>query len=273
MPTMATVVHRGAAIHYDDLDRRVPWAPPADPVVFHHGVGACAAVWSGWDAALADRYRLVRHDLRGHGRSVVPDGYPWTLETLVDDLAAVVDHAGIERFHLVGESVGGTIALAFAARHPDRVSTLTVSNGAHRGAPIRNLAGWGGLIETGGTAAWSAYMMPLRFHDDGLDPALRDWFRTQQDGADAAAVLALGAVLAATDLTEALGDVRMPVLLVHPDGSPFIPVALMAELLDLLADARLEVVAGARHGLPFSHAGRVSTLVRSFLDGTGPASR
>jgi len=270
---MAAVVHRGAELHYDDLDRRVPWAVPAEPVVFHHGVGACAALWSGWDAALADRYRLVRHDVRGHGRSPVPEGYPWTLDALVEDLAAVVEHAGIDRFHLVGESIGGTIALAFAARHPGRVSSLTVSNGAHRGAPIRNLAGWGDLIDEGGTVAWSAHMMPLRFHDDALDPARRDWFRAQQDTADAGAVLALAAVLRATDLTADLAALTMPVLLVHPDGSPFIPVALMAELLDLLADGRLEVVAGARHGLPFSHATRVSALVRSFLDGTGPTRR
>ena len=62
-------------------------------------------------------------------------------------------------FHLVGESIGGTAALRFAARHPERGRTLTVSNGTHRGSGITNLESWRGLIDEGGTAAWSAHMM------------------------------------------------------------------------------------------------------------------
>ena len=265
---MTTVMRDGAELHYDDLDRRLPWVADGGPIVFHHGVGSRAEAWAGWDATLAGQHRLVRLDLRGHGRSPVPAGYPWTLEALVDDLAAVVDHAGLDRFHLVGESIGGTIALAYAARRPGRVRTLTVSNGAHRGAPIRNLAPWAAVLDEGGSPAWSAYMMPMRFHDDALDPQARRWFEQQQATADPAGVLALAATLAATDLTPELAAITMPTLLLHPDSSPFIPVSLMAELYELLPDARLEVVPGARHGLPFSHAGHCARSMAAFLAAT-----
>ena len=266
---MTTVMRDGAELHYDDLDRRLAWLADGGPIVFHHGVGSRAEAWAGWDAVLADRHRLVRLDMRGHGRSLVPAGDPWTLDALVEDLAAVVDAAGLDCFHLVGESIGGTIALAYAARDAGRVRTLTVSNGAHRGAPIRNLAPWAAVLETGGGAAWSAHMMPLRFHDGVLDPLARRWFEEQQAGADPAGVLALAATLAATDLTPQLAAVTMPTMLLHPDRSPFIPVSLMAELFELLPDARLEVVAGARHGLPFSHADHCSRAVAAFLAGCG----
>ena len=66
-----------------------------------------------------------------------PDAnFNWSLGLMVEDMFAVADAAGLERFHLVGESIGGTVALAAAIARPDRIATLTVSNGAHLGATI-----------------------------------------------------------------------------------------------------------------------------------------
>ena len=67
------------------------------------------------------------------------------------------------------------------------------------------------------------------------------------------------------DLTAGLGEIRCPTLLLHPDGSPFIPVPIMAELHRLLPDAELNVFGHARHGLPFSHAVQCSACLRDFL--------
>jgi pimeloyl-ACP methyl ester carboxylesterase len=81
---------------------------------------------------------------------------------------------------------------------------------------------------------------------------------------------ALG-VLIGADLTPRLGEIKCPTLLLHPDGSPFIPVPVMAELHRLLGNAELNVIGHSRHGLPFSHAGQCARLLRTFLDtrGTG----
>jgi pimeloyl-ACP methyl ester carboxylesterase len=76
---------------------------------------------------------------------------------------------------------------------------------------------------------------------------------------------ALG-VLVGTDLTPQLGSLRIPVLLLHPDGSPFIPVPMAVELQRLLPNARLRVFEHARHGLPFSHADECAQALRAFLD-------
>ena len=73
-------------------------------------------------------------------------------------------------------------------------------------------------------------------------------------------------MLVGTDLSARLKDVRCPVLLLHPDGSPFIPVPVMAELHRLLPDAELNVIGHARHGLPYSHAEQCASLLRTFLD-------
>ena len=73
-------------------------------------------------------------------------------------------------------------------------------------------------------------------------------------------------MLIGTDLTPRLKDIRCPVLLLHPDGSPFIPVPVMAELHRLLPGSELNVIGRSRHGLPFSHAKQCASLLRTFLD-------
>ena len=260
------VERAGGAIAYEVLDLAAAWESPAPTVLFHHGLGACSACWDGWTPALIGRYRLVRYDMRGHGASPVPPRFEWTLDSIIADVQAVADAAGAERFHIVGESTGGTVALAVAARCPERVLSVTVSNGAHRGGSIRNLEPWRRIINQEGMAGWSEYMMGQRFFAEGLTEAMERWYRTQQASADPVAILGVAAMLAGVDLRPELGRVTCPVLLLHPDSSPFIPVETMAELKRALPDARLQVFAHARHGLPFSHAAECAASVAEFVD-------
>ena len=261
------VERAGGAIAFEVIDHVPPWLAPARTVLFHHGLGTRSACWDGWTPVLAGRYRLVRFDMRGHGASPLPAGFRWSLAALVDDLLAVADATGAERFHLVGESTGGTVALALAARHPERVLSVTVSNGAHRGGSIRNLEPWRRIIREEGMAAWSAHMMGQRFFEDALTDGMRRWYETRQAESDPDAILGATAMLVAVDLLAELDRVTCPVLLLHPDSSPFIPVETMAELKRALPDARLQVFAHARHGLPFSHAAECAAAVAGFIDG------
>ena len=231
----------------------------------HHGVGACQEIFGGWLPALMDRYRILRLDMRGHGES--PRGYTeLTMDGLTDDLFGVMDAAGVETAHLVGESIGGTIALNAALRAPERVRTLTVSNGAHLGASIESVRDWRTIIETRGMDGWSAHMMAARFHRGALTDAEWHWFETQQATACPDTVLALLAALAGADLVGRLPGLQPPLLLLHPDGSPFIPVPVMADFHARVPGARLHIFGHAKHGLPFSHATECSGLVRGFLD-------
>ncbi|MDI1286924.1 MAG: alpha/beta hydrolase [Reyranella sp.] len=263
------------ALHYDVIDQVAPWQAvhsqgAGAPILFHHGIGASAGLWAGWRPALADRYRLVTFDMRGCGRSHIPAAdFNWSLDLMVDDLFAVADAAGIGRFHLVGESIGGTVALAAALARPARIATLTVSNGAHLGASIQRVEAWRRRLDEGGVKGWSDAFMPDRFHDDALSPERRAWFAAQQEAWPRDSILNALGVLVGTDLTARLGEIRCPTLLLHPDGSPFIPVPIMAELHRHLPHAELNVIGRSRHGLPYSHASRCADLLRSFLDSRG----
>jgi pimeloyl-ACP methyl ester carboxylesterase len=128
---MPLVETKHGPLHYEFIDHVAPWESERPPILLHHGIGGCAGMWSGWLPHLIDRYRIVTWDMRGYGRSAAA-GFDWSLDLLVSDVFAVADAVGMKQFHLVGESIGGTVALAAAIAKPDRLSTLTVSNGAQR---------------------------------------------------------------------------------------------------------------------------------------------
>jgi pimeloyl-ACP methyl ester carboxylesterase len=267
MPLATT---RQGSLHYEIVDQVAPSRAPREAVLFHHGIGASAGIWASWFPALADAHRLLSFDMRGYGRSHIPAAdFAWSLEQMVDDLFAVADAAGVPRFHLVGESIGGTVALAAALARPQRIATLTVSNGAHLGASIQRADAWRRQLDDGGVKAWSDAFLRDRFHDDALSAEQRAWFAAQQEKWPRESILNALRVLIGTDLSARLKDIAQPTLLLHPDGSPFIPVPVMAELHRLLPDAELNVIGHSRHGLPYSHATVCASLLRAFLDRKG----
>ena len=253
------------SLHYEVVDHVAPWRSERETILFHHGIGGSAGMWSGWLPALIDRYRIVLWDMRGSGRSAA-SGFPWSLDLLVSDVFAVADAAAVERFHLVGESIGGTVALAATLAAPGRVATLTVSNGAHLGASLQRVQAWQKQLDEGGVKGWSDAFMSDRFHDGALTPERYAWLADQQARWPRESILNALGVLVGTDLSPRLGGIRCPTLLLHPDGSPFIPVPVMTELHRLLPSSRLNVIGQARHGLPFSHDRQCAALLRAFLD-------
>jgi pimeloyl-ACP methyl ester carboxylesterase len=265
---MAFIETAAGSLYYEVIDRVAPWEQKRDPILFHHGIGASAGIWTEWIASLADRHPIVTFDMRGYGRSMIPpEDFRWSLDLFIADVFAVADAAGIERFHLVGESIGGTIALAAALARPERIATLTVSNGGHLGTSIQRVDEWRRQLDESGVKAWSDIFMRDRFHDGALSPERRAWFAAQQEAWARDSILNALAVLVGTDLSPRLPQIRCPVLLLHPDGSPFIPVAVAAEMHRLLPNAELNVFGHARHGLPFSHGKQAAALLRTFLGG------
>lgn len=253
-------------LYYDVTDLRGPWETERVPVVMHHGIGTTAGIWTGWLPVLAPHHRVVRFDVRGFGRSHDAWRSPVTMDALVDDFMHVVKQAGAPKVHLVGESMGGTVALAAALKHPDRVASVTVSNATHRGTGVGRVRTWREEITRGGIAPWAADMMQARFTDDApITAAERAWFDRTQAASDPAPIVEIGELLAGLDISEQVRALAMPLLVLSPDGSPFISAAMAAELKGLVRDAELMVFPGTRHGLPFSHARLCAESTLRFL--------
>jgi pimeloyl-ACP methyl ester carboxylesterase len=116
--------------YYEDESPAPPSARRETPVVLIHGHSADLRLWEPQvPALLGAGYRVVRYDVRGHGRSSVPaTGYTW--EHYLADLRALLDHLRVERAHLAGISMGGAIALQLALEEPGRVASLTLVDSA-----------------------------------------------------------------------------------------------------------------------------------------------
>ena len=255
-------------IHYEIADLTPPWIEAPETILFHHGVGTTAEIWSDWLPALIGRYRIIRFDLPGFGRSSLPADYEWTLDGLVDDLFAVADAADCTRFHLVGESAGGTVALHAAATRSERLLTVTGVSCSHKGASLDRVREWWDKIEIEGLAAWSAEMMDLRFYPGAIPETVYRWFESAQTASAPEAVLGLARMLIGADLTDALGRIALPVLLLAPDASPFVSTRVTAEMQALIPGAEMRVFAHARHGLACSDGGACAETLYDFLDRT-----
>lgn len=96
------------------------------PVVFVHSYAGSKAHWSAQLRHLRQRQRAVAFDARGHGESSPPAGNVYSSDALAADIAAVVDALRLDRFVLVGHSMGGAAAIAYAATHPQRVAGLVL---------------------------------------------------------------------------------------------------------------------------------------------------
>jgi len=136
------------------------------PVVLVHGMGLNRDMWEWQLGPLAQRFRVIRYDLLGHGASNAPPA-DCDMEHLVAQLDGLLDHLGIDRCALVGFSLGGLILRAYALTHPDRVGALAILNSAHDRSEVER-AGMRERLERA-----------IRLgHVATIDAALERWFTT-----------------------------------------------------------------------------------------------
>lgn len=113
-------------------------------LVLLHALGLDRTLWDDLTPALARTHRVVRLDFRGHGASDAP-GAPWPIDRLGQDVLTAMDHAGLDRAHVAGVSLGGLVTLWLGVHAPDRVLSLVPANTAAR---IGTAESWRDRIDT-----------------------------------------------------------------------------------------------------------------------------
>jgi len=268
---------------------RLAWATSGDgpPLVkasnwiSHLECDLQSPVWGHLVDELSSRHRLVRYDQRGCGLSD-RDAGDHGLETWVSDLERVVDAAGLEQFPLLGISQGAAIAVAYAARHPGRVTHLVLHGGFARGrlrrattpemreeaALMPRLAeiGWGR-----GNDAWRQFFTTQFIPRGG--PEQHRWFNELQRVSAAPATAA--AIMRATDvvdIVDRLPEVRCPTLVLHATGDARVPFDQGRLLASAIPGARFAPVEGCNHLLLPDEPGwaRWVEEFRAFLPAAAP---
>jgi len=257
------------------ISYRVHTNPGKPPLALIHSLALSGAMWSDVIAHLAGAAEILVYDCRGHGQSERPPG-PYTVELFADDLAAVFDSCGWSSATVAGCSMGGCVAQAFAAAHPQRVRALA-------------------LIDT---TAWYGPTAPKDWKARGARPAqegfpsmlefqLSRWFsddfrKTHPDVAErtaqvflantAACYQATCEMLGNADLRNAVRGFRMPVSVIVGEEDYATPVAMAQQLHESIPNSTLTVIPGARHTTPVECPREIAAFLRDLLGKSAAAS-
>lgn len=243
----------GAELFYTVDDFTDPWTVP-ETVVLHHGMAKNHKMWFGWVPVLARHYRVVRFDMRGMGQSSVPKpGYPWSLDNFASDLLGLLNKLELEKVHLIGETVGGSIAMRFATLHQQRLLSLTVCTSPtsfldpHHGESAN-------LIDREGVATWVESTIARRLDPDIVDPAYTRWYAAQMAATPAHVVSGFQRNAPGGDLRPLLKNVQTPTLVLAAASLREEVLGDFRGAADLFPNGRLVVFPGVsgfvQHILP-----------------------
>ena len=259
----------GLRFHLVDRGR-----PDGPAVLLLHGFNQTAHSWDEFaERIAADGFRAVAIDQRGHGDSDRAPGGDYSRESMADDAVRLADALGIERFAVVGMSMGAVHAVLAAVRHPARVLALVVVDWA----PEVEAQGVG-IIAQVARLSWPTFddavesmhrFNPRRSRDNisarlsrSLGPDEQGTWRWKVDAAGLAAHPRFAE--SAESMWRAVEGVSCPTLVVRGGESDLLS-APMAERVASLARGRLVTVAGAGHSVPGDHPEGFYSAVSPFL--------
>jgi 3-oxoadipate enol-lactonase len=220
----------------------------APVVVLSNSLGSTLAMWDAVAPSLAEHFRVVRYDTRGHGESPVPPG-PYSVDDLVDDLLALLDRLGVGRAHLVGLSLGGMTALRLAARNPERVDRLVVLCTSALLGPAQAWLDRAATVRAAGTGAVAESVVG-RWYTEGYAATHPDQVaaaRAMVASVPAEGYAACCEAIASMDLTADLSGITAPTLAVAGADDPATPPEHLERIAAGVKDGSLLVVPQAAH--------------------------
>ncbi|UXA16131.1 alpha/beta fold hydrolase [Mycobacterium sp. SMC-4] len=222
----------------------------------HLGYDIESPVWSHWVRDLSAHHTFVRYDERGCGLSDW-HAQDFTFDDWVTDLESVVEAVGLERFALLGVSQGGAVAVAYTARHPDRVSRLVLNGAYAQGRAVRALSddekraaaldlelarvGWG-RSDPAFRRVFAAQFLP-----DGTRADWEAFDQLQQRTTSAQNAVRFLEVFAGIDVRDLARHVRCPTLVLHSRDDHRVPLRYAEELASLIPEARLVALPSNNH--------------------------
>jgi 3-oxoadipate enol-lactonase len=233
-------------IKINDIELAYTRRGKGTPLVLLHGYPLDRHLWDDVAPLLQDTFDLILPDLRGFGESSTVDS-PYTMDDYASDIAGLLDQLGIQKAAIVGHSMGGYVALAFARLYPERVSGLGLvssqvladppdrKEGRYKSAADVSEKGIGGVVET---------MAPKFTADERLQGLAREAMERQQP---AAFIGALRAMAERMDSTPLLSSFNFPVVIIHGEADALIPIDRAREVKKAVPHAHLIELKGAGH--------------------------
>ena len=240
------------------------------PVVLIHGVGLNKEMWGGQVVGLATNYRVIAYDMLGHGASPRPKSGTGLIG-YADQLLELLDHLQLPQATVIGFSMGGLVARAFALHYPQRLQGLVVLNSVFNRSEEQRA----GVIARTAQAAEHG-------PDANAEAALSRWFSREYQAANPAQIAALRQTLAGNDpqgyLTtyelfatqdmyraDDLGSIQVPTLVATGELDPGSTPQMAEQLAERIPGARVAVLAEQRHMMPVESPRLVNLMLLDFL--------
>ena len=245
------------------------------PVLLLHGSGPGVSAWANWRLPierLRDRFRLLAPDLAGFGYTQVPTGTAYDRGLWLGQIVDVLDALGIERVHVVGNSFGGSMALALAIHHPQRVNRLVLMGSV--GVPFDLTPG---LDAVWGYQPSMESMGRLMRETFAYDPSLvtddlvrMRYLASTREGVQEAFASMFPAprqrwVDAMAHPEAEIRAITAPTLLVHGRDDVVIPVSTTLTLLSWIENAQAHIFGRCGHWTQIEHTDEFCDLVATFL--------
>ncbi|QDL38602.1 alpha/beta fold hydrolase [Rhodoferax sediminis] len=260
-----------AGLFYRDDDFADPWEAH-DTVMLQHGFGRSGNMYRGWVPHLSRDFRVIRMDLRGTGQSADPGpDVRFTLESFMADFIGLLDALEIERVHYVGESLGSILGIALAARHPERVKSLTLVSAIVRARPEKT-----GAVNAVGYPSWPEAIQALGMKEWWLrsrtatgeltgNAAKDNWFAEECGRTPVHVAQALLRFVPTVSAQPMLASVRASTLLLSPGASRHTDPEEQQAILDAIPDARQIRYEDAKHIDCYLKPDRYARDTREFL--------
>ena len=243
-----------------------PWRKP-ETILLLHGNAESSAAWYAWVPRLARHFRVVRPDMRGFGSSTpMPRDFPWTVDVIINDYIRLMDTLGIERFHLVGAKIGGTIARALAARRPSRVLSLALigTPPPRREGGAAVIPKWVADFEKHGVEHWARRTMASRLGST-FPPEGVEWWTKFMGRTPVSSQIGFISNIAYADISADVPQIACPTLVITSEGSGIASVEQTRAWQQTIANSELLVLHADSYHVAASHAERCAQATQDFI--------
>lgn len=241
-------------------------------IVFVHGLSGSSSAWIPYEREFMEEFNIVTLDLRGHGKSEKPEKYEdYKIENFADDLCDLVDYLRLDKFILVGHSLGSLVVLAFLREHQERVSktiffAANFAGGNMLSARVAAPFLW---VGTSILKRLPSSKLPGNHVDYSLYPNGGDW-DIQRIVADVRNTT-LRVYLYATrqayyfDAENFLKDIHIPVLIVHGQNDTIFPFKYGALMSDKIQGSKFVLLKDANHVLVLNKIKDIIKEIKNFV--------
>lgn len=259
---MPTRTVRGVSFHFEDRGRGLP-------LVLAHGFPVDCRMWEAQVAELSGQCRVIAPDLRGFGRSIATD--PFTIDSLAEDLRALLVELDALPCALAGYSMGGYVLLAFVAKYlADLRGLILVDTKAEADTPQQRESRLqiAELARTKGSEAIADEMVPKQLAGEtprrrpGVAAALR---RLMLECPPLTIEHALLAMRDRPDRSSLLPSIKIPALIIVGDSDSITPVSVAQSMQRQMGVAKLEIIRGAGHMSPMEQPAQVTRAISRFI--------